>query len=88
MMLHLIHAADQDHRIAFVRTVDTNDVVLATYFFPKMKLQELWVGLGARKYYRDVPVHEISSCLGPNKCSTLLLFYAIIGCDQSSAQTI
>ena len=35
MMLHLIHAADQDHRIAFVRTVDTNDVVLATYFFSK-----------------------------------------------------
>ena len=74
MMLHLIHAADQVHRIAFVRTVDTDVVVLDTYFFPKMKLEELWVGLGAGKYYRDVPVHEISSCLGPDKCSALLLF--------------
>ena len=85
MMLHLNHAADQGHRIAFIRTVDTDVVVLATYFFPKMKLEELWVGLGAGKNYRDVPVHKVSDCLGPNKCSALLLFYAITGSDQSSA---
>ena len=85
VMLHLNHAADQGHMIAFIRTVDTNVVVLATYFFPKMKLEELWIGLGAGKHYRDVPVHEVSGCLGPDKCSALLLFYAITGSDQSSA---
>ena len=85
MMFHLNHAANQGHRIEFVRTVDTDVVVLATYIFPKMKLEELWVGLGTGKHYRDVPVHEVSGSLGPDKCSTLLLFYAITGSDQSSA---
>ena len=35
MMLHLNHGADQGHRIAFVTTVDTDVVVLATYFFQR-----------------------------------------------------
>lgn len=85
IMLHLFHAAEQGHKVAFVRTVDTDVVVIATYFFPKLKLEELWVGLGSGKHYKDVPVHEVSNCLGPEKCSALLLFYAMTGTDQTSA---
>ena len=84
-MLHLNNAVDQGHRIAFLRTVDTDVVVIAIHIYPKKKLEELSVGLGSGKHYRDIPVHEVSGCLGPDRCSALLLFYAITGSDQSSA---
>ena len=54
-VLHLAHAADQGHRKAFVRTVDSDIVVLAVGFFARIGLAELWVGYGSGKTYRDVP---------------------------------
>ena len=41
IMLHLKHAADQGLWIAFVRTVDTDVVMLATHLIPKLGLDEL-----------------------------------------------
>ena len=43
MMLHLCHAVQQGHTNAYIRTVDSDDVVLATNLFGNMDLSELWI---------------------------------------------
>ena len=85
IVLHLAHAADQGHRKAFVRAVDSDIVVLAVgFFFARIGLAELWVGYGSGKTYRDVPIHKICSDLGPSKSLALPLFHSLTGCDTTS----
>ena len=84
IVLHLVHAADQGHRKAFARTVDSDIVVLAVGFFARIGLAELWVGCGSGKTYRDVPIHKICSDLGPSKYLALPLFPSLTGCDTTS----
>ena len=64
MMLHLHHAAQQGHTKAYLRTVDSDVVVLAVHFFQELGLEELWVGFGSGKTYKDIPIHHISRMLG------------------------
>ncbi|KAL8616806.1 hypothetical protein ACOMHN_017843 [Nucella lapillus] len=46
IMLHLQHAAQQGHQKAFIRTVDSDVVILAVSLFHDLGLSEVWVGLG------------------------------------------
>jgi len=46
MMLYLRHAADQGHTKAYLRTVDSDVVELATQFFHDLRLSELCIGFG------------------------------------------
>ena len=85
MMLHLRHAAMQGHTKAYVRTVDSDVVVLTISIFQELGLSELWVGFGTGKSYKDIPFHHISQLLGPQRCKVLPLFHAITGCDVVSA---
>ena len=66
MMLHLRHAAMQGHTKAYVRTVDSDIVVLT--IFHELGLSELWVGFGTGKSYKDIPIHHISQLLGHQRC--------------------
>ena len=81
---HLAHASSQGHDKAFVRTVDSDIVVLAIAFYKQLGLSELWIGFGSEKSYRDIPVHSIHAQLGPSKSLALPLFHALIGCDTTS----
>ena len=75
------------HRIIKDRTVETDVVILLIAVFHELaskSLQELWVGFGKSKHYKDIPIHSISSQLGVKKCMALLLFHAITGCDYMS----
>ena len=81
MVLHLRHAAMQGHTKAYVRTVDSDVVVLTINFFHELGLSELWVGFGTGKSYKDIPIHHISQLLGPQRCKVLPLFHATTGCD-------
>ena len=85
MMLHLRHAAMQGHTKAYVRTVDSDVVVLTISIFHELGLSELWVGFGTGKSYKDIPIHHIAQLLGPQCCKVLPLFHAITGCDVVSA---
>ena len=74
MMLHLQHAVMAGHKVAFVRTVDSDVVVLSIHHYPTFQnlgLTGLWIGFGCGKNYRDTPVHEVSAQLGPNRCLAL-----------------
>ncbi|KAL8590645.1 hypothetical protein ACOMHN_011080 [Nucella lapillus] len=84
ILLHLAHAAKQGHTTAFVRTVDSDVIVLTIRFFESLGLSELWVGFGTGKNYRDIPVHTIYSDLGPSKSLALPLFHSLTGCDTTS----
>ena len=68
--LHLAHAAEHGHTKAYVRTVDSDVVVLAVRFFESLGL-ELWKGFGTGKKYRDIPIHTIRSNIGPLKSLAL-----------------
>ena len=80
IFLHLAHASGQGHHTEYVRTVDSDIVVLAIRFFPTLGLVELWVGFGSGKKLRDIPIHDICSDLGPSRSVALPLFHAITGC--------
>jgi len=71
MMLHLRHAADHGHTKAYLRTVDSDVVVLATHFLHDLGLSELWVRFGSGKRYKDIPIHHISEMLGLQRCQAL-----------------
>ena len=75
--LHLVHAAQQGHTMAYVQPVDSDVVVLAIRFFQKLRLTELWIGVGTGKHYRDIPVHTICSNIGPSKSLALPLFRSL-----------
>ncbi|KAL8579778.1 hypothetical protein ACOMHN_066426 [Nucella lapillus] len=86
MMLHLRHAADEGHTNAFLRTVDSDVVVLAVSLFGDLGLSELlWIGYGTGKKYRDIPVHQVAAGMGPCACKALPLFHAFTGCDITSS---
>ena len=87
MMLHLQHAVMAGHKVAFVRTVDSDVVVLSIHHYPTFQnlgLTGLWIGFGCGKNYRDTPVHEVSAQLGPNRCLALPFFHAFTGGDLTS----
>lgn len=85
MMLHLYHAAQHGYTKVYLRTVDTDVIVLCIYHFSKMDLSELWIGFGTGKNFRDIPIHEVVSVLGARCSEALPMFHAITGCDVNSA---
>jgi hypothetical protein len=85
MMLHLHHAAEQGHTKAYLRTVDTDVVILAIYHFYEQCLTELWIGFGSGKTFKEIPIHHICQQLGTQHCQALLFFHAYTGCDVTSA---
>ena len=80
--MHLAHATKQGYKTAYIRTIDSD--VLIVKFFENLGLSELWVGFGTGKKYRDIPVHTIYSDLGPSKSLALPLFHSLTGCDTTS----
>lgn len=84
IFLHLFDAAQKGCRTAYIRTVDSDVVVLAVNFFETLGFTELWVGFGSGKHYRDIPVHTICSEIGPSKAKALPLFHSLTGCDTTS----
>ena len=84
LVLLLNHAVQNGHRKAYIRTVDTDVVVLAMAHFNQLDLTELCVGLGTGKHFKAIPIHVMCEQLGPRHCQSLLLFHAFIGFDVTS----
>ena len=88
MILHLFDAAIHGHQKAYLRTVDSDVVVLCVHHFPNLEragMIKLWVGFGKGKSYKDIPIHHVSNLLGPNCCMAILFFHAYTGCDLTSS---
>ncbi|MEW8119932.1 MAG: hypothetical protein AB2792_22450, partial [Candidatus Thiodiazotropha sp.] len=93
MILHAMDAdskfTDDDGRIV-IKTPDTDVVVLALYYFPRMKhVSEFWIETGrvtkTSDQRRFIPIHSISKSLGPLFCLVLPAIHALTGCDSTSA---
>ena len=84
IFLHLAHAAKHSHDKAYIRTVDSDVVVLAIHYFETHSLSEIWEGFGCGKHNRDIPIHSICSNLGPSKSLALPLCHSLTGCDTIS----
>ena len=68
VFLHLKHAVLQGHKVVFIRTVDTDLVVLAISVFDSLKelgLSELYIRYGVGKQRRDIPIQDVCYQLGP-----------------------
>ena len=57
---------------------------LSTHRLESEGLQELWVGFGKGKHYKDIPIHTVSRELAERKCKVLPLFHSLTGCDYTS----
>ena len=55
---------------AYLRTVDSDVVVLAIYLhvFGNMGLSELWIGFGVGNTYKDISIQHITKMLGLRRC--------------------
>ena len=84
IILHLADGFAKGHICVYVRTVDSDVVVLCISFYHTFPFQELWVGFGVGRNYRDIPIHTIANQLGPAKSLALSLFHALSGCDTTS----
>lgn len=93
MLLHAMDAdlkfQDTDGRI-IIKTPDTDVVVLAVYYFPKMKyVSEFWIETErvtrTADLRRFIPANEICKSLGPSFCTILPAVHALTGCDSTSA---
>jgi len=80
IILHLARAGTNAHKKTFVWTV-----VTLAFRFNTLGLTELWISFAGGKNYRDIPAHEISKGLGPQKSLAWPLVHALTGWDTTSA---
>ena len=88
MLLHLYSAVMDNHKKTYIRTVDSDVVVICIHVFHKLVLYglvELWIGFGSGKYYKDIPIHLVVNELGAEKCAAITFFHAFTGCDVTSS---
>ena len=87
MMLHLYHAAGQGHSKAFLRTVDSDVVVLAINIFSPDEtfsaVDRIWNRKNMQRYSN--PSHVANQMLGLQHCEVLPFFHAFTGCDLVSS---
>ena len=85
MMLHLYHAAGQGHSEVFLRTVDSDLVVLAINIFHQLRLSALWIGYGIGKHakiFQSIAFRKSNAC---QHCEVLPFFHVFTGCDLVSS---
>ena len=63
-----------------IRTVDTDEVVLAVTSAQRLKNAEIWIVFGVGKSFRFLAAHEMARTLGPDRCMALPMFHAFTGC--------
>ena len=84
LLLHAKHACQDGQRIV-VQSPDTDVLVLCVSHYREIGCQQLWFKTGVKDRPRFIPVHDVSTNLGPEICSALPAFHALTGCDSTSA---
>ena len=78
MMRHLRHAVDQGRAKAYLRTVDSDVVVLAIHFFHNLGLPELCIGFGSGKENRYT--QKCWDCNIVKLCPSSILLHVVMLC--------
>ena len=88
IFLHAKHAAADGNKIIMIQASGTDVLVIAVSVLPirqVLGVEKLWVAFGQGQNVRWIPIHDISTSIGPEKSKGLLLFHAFTGCDVVSA---
>ena len=85
LLLHVADAVHKGCRKAYVRTVDTDVVVLAIAMFNQINPDELWMAFGTGSHFRYIPIHGLAASLDSRISTTLHVFHAFTGCDTVSS---
>ena len=78
MLLHAAHGAKQGYGKMFIKTVDTDVVVLCVTFLGKLGCKSLLVAFGTGKSFRYINVTSVAEALGEDKCQALSSFHALL----------
>ena len=81
LLCHAKHASQPDSRI-IIHSPDTDVLVLGISFYDELGCKELWLRTLRLRY---IPLHEISTKVGPKICKALPAFHALTGSDATSA---
>ena len=84
MMVHVVDAIGNSHKLIVIRTAGTDVVVLAVAGLVTVNLEELWVSYGTGKSHKVLLTHLFAKALGTSKSRYLPLFHALMGCDTTS----
>lgn len=86
--VHLKDAMEKGARKVFVRTVDTDVIVIiAGIFFELQRIYsdlDIWVAFGMGKNFQYYHMNAICQSLGEGKCTGLPFYHAFTGCDTTS----
>ena len=89
ILVHVKDALDKGRRSVFVRTVDTDVLVILIAQFHTLSSiwtgLSFWVAFGIGKNFQLLSVNTICEYLGKQKCRALPFFHAFTGCDTTSA---
>ena len=88
MIVHIVDALKDGAKSIFVRTVDTDVIVILVGHFHQLTVYgplDIWVGFGMGKNYRCYHINDICRQLGEKKANALPLFHAFTGCDTTSS---
>ena len=87
--MYYTHFSRDGRLCKFVRTVDTDVVVVLIGVFHKLLLSQpktdIWVAFGVGKNYRLYSINAPSTSLGTKRSQALPMLHAISGCDTTSA---
>jgi len=84
MPMHAKHASRDAQRV-FIKSHDTDVLLLCVTHNDEIECDGLWFGPGVEDRLRYIPAHKIAAGVGQLKCKVLPAFHALTGCDTISA---
>lgn len=88
IVVHIKHAIQSGHSKVFIRTVDTDVIVILLGQFTELKKLsnqlDLWIMFGTGKDVKHISINEVYSTIGPDISQSLPFFHALTGCDTTS----
>ena len=88
MCVHMKDALEKGARKIYIRTVDTDVIVIIAGIFFRLQSMyadlNIWVAFGMGKNFQYFHMNSICQSLGERKCRGLPFFHAFTGCDTTS----
>ena len=83
MLLHAKHAS-LHHKTVIAQSPDPDVLVLCTFFYTALEVEQLWFITGVKDKVQHIPVYQLAPTLGTETNELLPGFYALTGCDSTS----
>ena len=86
--VHIMDALDKGANKIYVRTVDTDVIVIVVGVFYELQRKcsdvDIWVAFGMGKHFQYHHINGICQYLSERKCKGLPFYHAFTGCDTNS----